>query len=95
MRKNKRYAPDYSDVKASHHRITHDGNLKVGMSAIKDFGIRSRNWNYEERPKEDLHDEFYKYHLRNYIPRVVAYYRRILNDPKMTAYTRCIPVDHY
>jgi hypothetical protein len=42
----------------------------------------------------DLHDEYHKYHLRNYIPnRVVGEYKKILNSPKMAAYTR--PVDCY
>jgi hypothetical protein len=49
------------------------------MRAVKDFVNRSQNWNYEEGIR-DLHDEFHKYHLRNYIPRVVGEYRKILNN---------------
>jgi hypothetical protein len=94
VRRNQRYVPDYTDDKAASHRISHDGNIKVGMRAVKDFVNRSQNWNYEEGTR-DLHDDFHKYHLRNYIPRVVGEYRKILNSPRMAAYTRCIPVDCY
>ncbi len=76
MRRNKRYVPDYPADKASYYRVTHDGNMKVGMKALKAFGVISKDWNYEERTK-DLHDEFHKYHPRNYIPRVVADYRKM------------------
>jgi hypothetical protein len=54
----------------------------------------SSSWSYEEGVN-DLHDEYHKYYLRNYIPRVVGEYKKILNSPKMAAYTRCIPVDCY
>ncbi len=63
--------------------------------ALKDFVHKSRNWDYNKEGIGDLHDEFHKYHLRNYIPRVVGEYRKILNSPKLAAYTRCIPVDSY
>jgi hypothetical protein len=94
VRKFQRYAPDYYDDKAASHRISHDGNIRVGVRAIKDFVRISNTWNYEEGVS-DLHDEYHKYHLRNYIPRVVGEYRKILNSPKLAAYTRCIPVDCY
>jgi hypothetical protein len=55
---------------------------------------RSQNWTYEEGIS-DLHDEYHNYHLRNYILRVLGEYRKILNSPKLAAYTRCIPVDCY
>ncbi len=64
------------------------------MRATKDFVRIAHAWNYEEGVN-DLHDEYHKYHLRNYIPRVVGEYRKILNSPKLAAYTRCIPVDCY
>jgi hypothetical protein len=94
VRRFQRYVPDYSDNKAAGHRISHDGNIRVGMRALKGFVHISNNWSYEEGIS-DLHDEYHKYHLRNYIPRVVGEYRRILNSPKLAAYTRCIPVDCY
>ncbi len=87
VRKFQRYVPDYTDNKAAGHRISHDGNIRVGMRALKDFVRISYNWGYEEGVS-DLHDEYHKYHLRNYIPRVVGEYRRILNSSKMAAYTR-------
>ena len=94
VRKAQRYVPDYSDDKAAGHRISHDGNIRVGVRATKDFVRISNSWSYEEGVN-DLHDEYHKYHLRNYIPRVVGEYKKILNSPKMAAYTRCIPVDSY
>jgi len=94
LRYNKRYLPDYSDQKADYHRTSHDGNIKVGMKAFKDFFHKSQEWTYQQGVN-DLHDDFHKYHLRNHIPRVVGDYWKILNNPKMAAYTRCIPVDCY
>ena len=94
VRKCQRYVPDYSDDKAAGHRISHDGNIRIGVRATKDFVRISNSWSYEEGVN-DLHDEYHKYHLRNYIPRVVGEYKKILNSPKMAAYTRCIPVDCY
>jgi hypothetical protein len=94
VRKAQRYVPDYSDDKAAGHRISHDGNIRVGVRATKDFVRIANSWSYEDGVN-DLHDEYHKYHLRNYIPRVVGEYRKILNSPKMAAYTRCIPVDCY
>jgi hypothetical protein len=64
------------------------------MTALKDFVRISQNWTYEEG-SSNLHDEYHKYHLRNYIPRILGEYRKILNSPKLAAYTRCIPVDCY
>ncbi len=64
------------------------------MKAAKDFVRIAHAWNYEEAVS-DLHDEYHKYHLRNYIPRVMGEYRKILNSPKLAAYTRSIPVDCY
>ena len=64
------------------------------MRATKDFVRIANSWSYEDGVN-DLHDEYHKYHLRNYIPRVVGEYKKILNSPKMAAYTRCIPVDSY
>jgi hypothetical protein len=90
----KAYVPDYSDDKAAGHRISHDGNIRVGVKATKDFVRIANSWSYEDGVN-DLHDEYHKYHLRNYIPRVVGEYRKILNSPKLAAYTRCIPVDCY
>ncbi len=94
MRYNKRYFPDYSDQKADYHRTSHDGNIKVGMKALRDFFQRSQEWTYQEGVS-DLHDDFHKYHLPNHIPRVVGDYWKILNEPKSAAYMRCIPVDYY
>ena len=94
VRKFQRYVPDYSDDKAAGHRISHDGNIRVGVRATKDFVRIANSWSYEDGVN-DLHDEYHKYHLRNYIPRVVGEYKKILNSPKMAAYTRCIPVDCY
>ncbi len=94
VRKSQRYVPDYSDDKAAGHRISHDGNIRVGVRATKDFVRMANSWSYEDGVN-DLHDEYHKYHLRNYIPRVVGEYKKILNSPKMAAYTRCIPVDCY
>jgi hypothetical protein len=64
------------------------------VRAAKDFVRISHAWNYEEGVN-DLHDEYHKYHLRNYIPRVVGEYRKILNSPKLASYTRSIPVNCY
>ncbi len=61
------------------------------MRATKDFGRIANSWSYEDGVN-DLHDEYHKYHLRNYIPRVVSEYKKILNNPKLAAYTRCIPI---
>jgi hypothetical protein len=71
-----------------------DGNIRVGVRATKDFVRIANSWSYEDGVN-DLHDEYHKYHLRNYIPRVVGEYRKILSSPKLAAYTRCIPVDCY
>ncbi len=95
VRRFQRYVPDNSDNKAASHRISHDGNIRVGMRALKDFVHISQNWTYDEEGISDLHDEYHNYHLRNYIPRVLGEYRKILNSPKLAAYTRCIPVDCY
>jgi hypothetical protein len=81
VRKFQRYVPDYSDDKAASHRISHDGKIRVGVRATKDFVRIANSWSYEEGVN-DLHDEYHKYHLRNYIPRVVGEYRKILNSPK-------------
>jgi hypothetical protein len=95
VRGYQRYVPDYSDRKAAIHRTSHDANIKVGLTAFKDFAQLSRDYySYQEAVKH-LHDDFHKYHLRNYIPRVVGDYWKILNDPKMSCYTRCVPVDAY
>ncbi len=94
VRKFQRYVPDYSDDKAASHRISHDGNIRVGVRATKDFVRIANSWSYEDGVN-NLHDEYHKYPLRNYIPRVVGEYRKILNSPKLAAYTRCIPVDCY
>jgi hypothetical protein len=64
------------------------------MIAFKDFYQRSQEWTYQEGVG-DLHDKFHKYHLRNHIPRVLGDYWKILNNPKMAAYMRCVPVDCY
>jgi hypothetical protein len=92
VRRFQRYVPDYFDNKAAGHRISHDGNIRVGMRALKDFVHISHNWSYEEGIS-DLHDEYHNYHLRNYIPRVLGEYWKNLNSSKLAAYTRCIPVD--
>ncbi len=94
VRGYKRYVPDYSDRKAAIHHTSHDANIKVGLTAFKDFAPLSRDYSYQEAVKH-LHDDFHKYHLRNYIPRVVGDYWKILNDPKMSCYTRCVPADAY
>jgi len=94
VRGHQRYVPDYSDHKASIHHTSHGANLKVGLTAFKDFAQLTLNYSYQEAVKH-LHDDFHKYHIRNYIPRVVGDYWKILNDPKMSCYTRCVPVDAY
>jgi hypothetical protein len=94
LRYNKRYLPEYSNQKLDYHRTSHDGNIKVGMKAFKDFYHKSQEWTYQQGVN-DLHDDFHKYHLRNHIPRVVGDYWKILNNPKMASYMRCIPVDCY
>ena len=94
VRGHQRYVPDYSDHKASIHHTSHGANLKVGLTAFKDFAQLTRDYSYQEAVKH-LHDDFHKYHIRNYIPRVVGDYWKILNDPKMSCYTRCVPVDAY
>jgi hypothetical protein len=66
VRRYQRYVPDYSDQKTVSHRTSHDGDIRVGMRTVKDFVHRSQNWSYEEGTS-DLHDEFHKYHLRNYV----------------------------
>ncbi len=94
MRGYQCYVPDYSDHKAATHRTSHDANIKVGLTAFKDFARLSHEWTYQEAVKHS-HADFNKYHLRNYIPRVVGDYWKIMNIPKMSCYTRCIPVDAY
>jgi hypothetical protein len=84
VRRFQRYVPDCSDNKAAGRRISH----------VPEFVHISQNWTYEEGIS-DLHEEYHNYHLRNYIPRVLGEYRKILNSPKLAAYTRCIPVDCY
>jgi hypothetical protein len=91
---NQRYVPDYSDQKAEYHRTSHDGNIKVGMKAFRDFFQKPQEWTYQEGVNH-LHEDFHKYHLRNHIPRVVGEHWKILNNPKSAAYMRCIPVDCY
>jgi hypothetical protein len=94
VRGYQRYIPDYSDCKAATYYTSHNANIKVGLTAYKDFAQVSQEWTYQEAVKH-LHDDFHKYHLRNYIPRVVGDYWKIINDPKMSCHTRCIPVDAY
>jgi hypothetical protein len=76
VRGYQRYVPDYSDRKAAIHRTSHDANIRVGLTAFKDFAQVSQEWTYQEAVKHS-HDEFSKYHLRNYIPRVVGDYWKI------------------
>ncbi len=74
VRDHQRYIPDYySDRKAEYHRTSHDGNIKVGMKALRDFFQKSQEWTYQEGVS-DLHEDFHNYHLRNHIPRVVCEY---------------------
>ncbi len=94
VRGYQRYVPDYLDRKATIHHTSHDANIRVGFTAFKDFAQLSKEWTYQEAVKH-THDDFNKYHLRNYIPRVVGDYWKIINNPKMSCYTRCIPVDAY
>jgi hypothetical protein len=58
------------------------------------FGKLTDRWGYE-RCVVEPQDDFEKFHLRNHIPRVVTSYWIILNEPRMTAFQRCIPFRHY
>ncbi len=94
VRGYQRYIPDYSDRKAATYHTSHDANIKVGLTAYKDFAQVSQELTYMEAVKH-LHDDFHKYHLRNYIPRIVGDYWKIINDPQMSCHQRCIPVNTY
>ncbi len=93
LRKRQQYVPDYPEDKATYIRITHSANIKISMRALDLFNISTERWNYEERAN-DLHNEFDKFQLRNHM-RGVACYRKILNDPKMAAFERCVPLEIY
>jgi hypothetical protein len=85
LREKGRYVPDYPEAKASYYKIFHESNLKISMKASEVFN----------QMVKDLHDDYYKHQLRNHIPRVIGDYKMILNDPKMAAFSRCVPVDLY
>jgi hypothetical protein len=94
VRRSSRYVPDYQDDKLNRHRITHDGNIKVGVKTRDDFNRSTTTWGYHQKVEEQ-HVGFIKFQQRNYIPRVVSNYWRILNDPPLAAFERCIPVSLY
>ncbi len=56
VRGYQRYVPDYSDRKAAIHHNSHDANIKVGLTAFKDFTQLSRDYSYQEAV-EHLHDQ--------------------------------------
>ncbi len=94
VRRGSRYVPDYSGDKLTKYHITHDGNIKVGVKAMGDFNRSTTTWDYE-RKVEDQHEGFIKFQQRNYIPRVVSNYWRILNNPSLASFERYIPVYLY
>jgi hypothetical protein len=94
VRNNSRYLPDYPDDKLSFYNITHEGNIKVGVKAIEDFQRSTTTCNLEQRVGEQ-HERFLKFQMWNCITRVISDHKRILNDGRLTAFERCIPVGLY
>jgi hypothetical protein len=90
-RRSSRYLPDYSGAdKLTRYHITHEGNIKVGVKARVDFNRSTTTWDYMQKV-ENQHEGYIKFQQGNYIPRVVSNYWRILNDPPLAAFERCIP----
>jgi hypothetical protein len=82
--------PDYLDDKLTRYRIMHDGNIKVGVKARDDFNRSTTTWSYNQKV-EDQHEGYIKFQQRNYIPRVVSNYWRILNDPPLCSVRKVHP----
>jgi hypothetical protein len=59
VRGYQRYVPDYSDRKAAIHRTSHNVNIRVGLTAFKDFAQLSQEWTYQVAVKHS-HDDFNK-----------------------------------
>ncbi len=94
LRKRERYVPDYPEDKAFHFHITHEANMKICVRAMDLFGKLTDRWDYN-RCLHESQDDFEKFHLRNHIPRVVSNYWVILNEPRLAAFQRCIPLRHF
>ncbi len=94
LRKRERYFPDYPEGKAQHFHITHEANMKICVRAMDLFAKLTDRWDYN-RCLHESQDDFEKFHLRNHIPRVVSNYWVILNEPRLAAFQRCIPLRHY
>jgi hypothetical protein len=91
VRKGSTYVPDYHESKLQKYSITHEGNIKVGVKAKEDFNRSTVSFTYFQRV-EERHEGYIMFQRRNYIPRTVTNYWRILNDPPLAALERCVPV---
>jgi hypothetical protein len=94
VRKGSRYVPDYHESKLQRYSITHEGNIKVGVRAKEDFNRSTATFTYFQKV-EERHEGYIMFQRRNYIPRRITNYWRILNDPPLAALERCVPVSHY
>jgi hypothetical protein len=95
VRKGSRYVPDYHESKLQRYSITHEGNIKVGVKAKEDFSRSTAAFTYFQKV-EERHEGYVMFQRRNYIPRTITNYWRILNDPPLAALERCVPVSlHY
>jgi hypothetical protein len=94
VRRSSRYVPDYHESKLQRYNLTHDGNIKVGVKARDEFNRTTTTLTYFQKV-EERHEGYIKFQQRNYIPRIVSKYWRILNDPPLAAFERCIPISLY
>ncbi len=68
--------------------------MKICIRAMDLFGKLTDRWDYN-RCLHESQDDIEKFHLRNHIPRVASDYWVILNEPRLAAFQRCIPLRHF